>query len=76
MAHLAHRQGHMSSLKRYSKVSQSTHSVLPGTSHEPVKFLQIHESVSLPKLLLYAIVVTYEPLYEHLAPEKWSIRSV
>jgi len=62
MSYLAHRQGHTSSLKRYSKVSQSTYSVLLGTSHKPVKFLQIHESVSLPKQLLYAMVVNYEPL--------------
>lgn len=75
MAHLAHRQGHMSSLKRYSKVSQSTYSVLPWTSHKPVKFLQIHESVSLPKQLLHAMVVIYEPLCERLAPEKLSFQS-
>lgn len=57
MSYLAHRQGHMSSLKRYSKVSQSTYSVLPATSHKPVKFLQIHESVNLAKRLLFAILV-------------------
>lgn len=75
MAHLAHCQGHMFSPKRHTNVSQSTHSVLPWTSHKPVKFLQIHESVSLPKQLLYAIVLIHEPLCERLAPEKWSVQS-